>query len=411
MDVILLLIRLSLFGIFALAGVGKLLDRAGSEKAVKEFGVPEDLAQPVAYALPIVEITIGLFLLFASTSWLAATAGLLLLLVFIGGMIYQMAQGNAPDCHCFGQIYSEPVGKTSLIRNIGFAILSLLLVAQGRANQGLDLTGSPNDMLQAVLILGILVLLAVAVFYLKKILDQQLQIAKRIEVLELVSRDGSVAEREGAGNPAESLPLGSLFPDFELADTAGKRVRWADYRKRKRPVLFVFVSPDCGPCNALYPEIKEWRLDLTKEHLYFANSNGHETPVKIGERLPEFSIPDLNGEPVTRETFTGKDSLVLFFSMTCPHCVKMINEIKEWNINKGTHEPNLVVFSEGDPEEHKALDLEAPILLDDGYKLSGEIGMMGTPSGILVNSKGEIVTETGVGASNIWALIGKKRPS
>lgn len=490
MDVILLLIRLSLFGIFALAGVGKLLDRAGSEKAVKEFGVPEDLAQPVAYALPIVEITIGLFLLFVATSWLAAIAGLLLLLVFIGGMIFQMAKGNAPDCHCFGQIHSEPVGKTSLIRNIGFAILSLLLVAQGRGNQGLDLTSSPNDMLQAVLVLGILVLLAVAVFYLKKILDQQLQIAKRIEVLELVSRDGSVMERDDAGNPAESLPLGSLFPDFELADTAGKRVRWADYQKRKRPILFVFVSPDCGPCNALYPELREWRLelldkvvivlvstgsisanidkfaldtgvllqekrelaeqvharwtptaiyvnaegriashpaagdtairelveklraeDLTKEHLYFANSNGHETPVRIGEKLPEFSIPDLNGEPVTQKTFEGKDSLVLFFSMDCPHCVKMINEIKEWNLNKGADEPNLVVFSEGDPEEHKALDLKAPIVLDEGYKLSGEIGMMGTPSGIVVNSRGEIVTQTGVGAPNIWALIGKKRPS
>ena len=208
MDVILLLIRLFLFGVFALAGVGKLLDRPGSEKAVKEFGVPEDLARPVAYALPIVELAIGLFLLFVATSWLAAIAGLLLLLVFVGGMIYQMAKGNAPNCHCFGQIHSEPVGKTSLIRNIGFAILSLLLVAQGRENQGLDLTSSPNDMLQAVLILGILVLLAVAVFYLKKILDQQLQIAKRIEVLELVSRDGSVAEREDAGTRQKACRLG-----------------------------------------------------------------------------------------------------------------------------------------------------------------------------------------------------------
>jgi len=91
--------------------------------------------------------------------------------------------------------------------------------------------------------------------------------------------------------------------------------------------------------------------------------------------------------------------------------VKMINEIKEWNLNKGADEPDLVVFSDGDPEEHKTLDLKAPIVLDEGYKLSGEIGMMGTPSGIVVNGNGEIITETGVGAPNIWALIGKKRPS
>ena len=47
MEVILLLIRIFLFAVFALAGIGKLLDLQGSEKAVKEFGVPEDFAKPV----------------------------------------------------------------------------------------------------------------------------------------------------------------------------------------------------------------------------------------------------------------------------------------------------------------------------------------------------------------------------
>ena len=37
--------------------------------------------------------------------------------------------------------------------------------------------------------------------------------------------------------------------------------------------------------------------------------------------------------------------------------------------------------------------------------------MMGTPSAVLINEKGEIVTETGVGAANIWALIGKTPPN
>ena len=489
MDVILLLIRLGLFGVFALAGVTKLLDREGSEKAVADFGVPTDLVKPVAYALPFAEIAIGFFLLFVSTSWLSAIAGLLLLLVFIGGMVYQIAQGNAPDCHCFGQIHSEPVGKASLIRNIGFAILALLLVASGRGGQGLDLTNSSNDMFQAVLVLGILVLLAVAVFYLKKIFEQQVEIMRRIEVLELVSRDGSFVERGEAGSPNESLPLGSPFPEFELADTSGKRIRFSDYKRRQKPIVFMFVSPDCGPCNALYPEIKEWRTslrdkfeivlvssgsisanlekfgedtgvllqekrelaeqararwtptaiyvnakgkiashpaagdtairelieklkaeDLSKEHVYFANEAIEGSKVRIGNKLPEFSMPDLNGKPVTQEDFKGKDSLVVFFSMTCPHCVRMIDELKVWDQNKSDDDPNLIVFSDGDPEEHKRLELSAPIVLDEGYEFAGQIGMMGTPSALIVNSKGEIVTETGVGAPNIWALLGKKRP-
>src|SRR5688572_1074429 len=231
MEIILLLVRLFLFGVFVFAGIGKLLDLEGSEKAVKGFGIPEPLAKPVSRFLPVVEIVIGVLLLFVGTAWIGAVLAFLLLLVFIGGMAVQLAQSNAPDCHCFGQIHSEPVGKSSLIRNIVFAILALLLVWQGPTNQGYDLSTSSTDMLQAALILGILVLLAVAVFYLKKIFEQQLQITRRIEVLELVSRDGAHVEREDVGSPTESLPLGAPFPEFELADTDGKRVRFSDYRK------------------------------------------------------------------------------------------------------------------------------------------------------------------------------------
>ena len=52
METFLLLIRLILFAIFALAGIGKFLDLDGSEKAVKDFGVPEDLAKPFSVLLP-----------------------------------------------------------------------------------------------------------------------------------------------------------------------------------------------------------------------------------------------------------------------------------------------------------------------------------------------------------------------
>lgn len=490
MDEILLLIRLFLFGVFALAGVGKLLDLEGSERAIKGFGVPDDLAKPAAFVLPAAEIVIAFMFLARTTAWAGAILALLLLLVFTAGMIVQMAKGNAPECHCFGQIHSEPVGKTSLLRNIGFAILALFLTAQGRSNQGLGLTQFSTDMLQAVLLFGLLILFGVAVIYLKKIFEQQVQIQRRIEILELVSRDGAQVERENAGSPAESLPIGAPFPEFELADTQGKRVKMSDFLNRKKPSLFIFVSPDCGPCNALYPEVQEWQEalkekldivlvssgsisanvekfgdtadvllqenrelaesvrarwtptaiyvnargkiashpaagdtairelvekltaeDLEKEHVYFANSDNGDIPLKIGEKLPEISLVDINGEPITNDTFKGKDSLVLFFSLTCPYCVKMIDELKEWDEVRGESDPNLIVFSDGDAEAHSELGLKAPIVLDESYKLSGEIGMAGTPSAILVNENGEIVTETGIGASRIWSLIGKTRPN
>src|SRR5215203_7349546 len=265
MEVLLLLIRIFLAGVFALAGVGKLMDLTGSEKAVKEFGVPVEFAKPLSVALPSAELLIAALLLLVSTAWLGAIGAVLLLAVFIGGMIWHMAKGNAPDCHCFGAIHSEPVSKKSLIRNIVFAILAFFLVARGADNQGLSFSDLTSEMaIQLFLGLATIGLLGAVVFYLKKISEQQTKIMRRIEILELVSHEGGGHEvkREDAGDPHDSLPIGAIAPDFELPDLSGRIVTLEQLLKGVKPLLFFFVSPTCGPCQGLLPEIEEWQTEL-----------------------------------------------------------------------------------------------------------------------------------------------------
>src|SRR5215210_1377574 len=120
MEIFLLILRIGLAAIFGLAGIAKFLDLDGSEKAFKEFGVPASIARPSSIGLSVFEIIIAVLLLPTATSWYAAVGALFLLVLFIGQMTYQMAKGNAPDCHCFGQLHSEPVGIKSIIRNIIF---------------------------------------------------------------------------------------------------------------------------------------------------------------------------------------------------------------------------------------------------------------------------------------------------
>lgn len=488
MEVVLLLIRIFLFAVFAAAGIGKLLDLQGSEKAVKEFGVPDDFAKPLAIALPVGELLIAVLLLPVSTAWLGAIGAFLLLAVFIGGMIWQMAKGNAPDCHCFGAIHSEPVSKKSLIRNVVFAILAFFLVARGADNQGLSFTDLTGEMaLQLFLGLATIGLLGAVVFYLKKISEQQTQIMRRIEILELVSHEGGrEVERQEAGDPHDSLPIGAIAPDFELPDLNGKLVTFEHLVAKVKPVLLFFVSPTCGPCEALLPEIEEWQKELQDKVEFvfissgkaaanaekfggtnfkqillqedkevselfnakwtptaiFINSDGiiashlsvgdegirelvkkikaenlereavfigNGSKLKIGEDIPEFSMTDVHGREITSKDFRGKKTLVTFWSTTCPHCINMVRELQEWDREKSADEPNLVVFSEGDAETHKEIGLKSPILLDEGYKTAEKFGMFGTPSAVLVNENGKIISETAVGAGNIWALIGKRK--
>ncbi len=249
-------------GIFAVAGVAKLADPAGSRKAVSDFGVPSSVAGIAAFALPAAELAIAALLLFPTVSWFGAVGSAALLSIFIGGMIYQMAKGRAPDCHCFGQIHSEPVGKSSLIRNLIFLVPALVLVYKGRGDQGMSITNIDRDSLQLMLVLISVLLLGVVVDFLRRISAKQDQLVRRIEVMELISKDGDEVEREEAGNPHDGLPIGAPLPDFVLTDARGGTFSTGMLAERRRPVLFFFVSPTCNPCQALVSDFDDWQVSL-----------------------------------------------------------------------------------------------------------------------------------------------------
>ena len=492
MDILLISIRLALFGIFALAAIGKLLDLKGAEKAIKEFGTPDDLAKPFAIALPFAETVFAFCFLFPSTAWVGAIGGLILLLSFTGGMIWQMANGNAPDCHCFGQIHSEPVSRKSLVRNIIFSLLALFLISQGRDGQGMALSDANNDTMSILLIFTILILVAAALMYLKRILDNQNEILKRIELLEVVSREGVPVNRSEAGHPNDGLPIGARFPDFELENTSGAKVSLQTLLASGKPAVFLFVSPTCEPCKALLPEVEKWEAEIgdrvsfallssgmaeanrekfagvfedevvlqenrevaesvharwtptavfvradgsVGSHLaagdaairelvdklrssevvrdsaaFFTTTttNGFRPP-KIGEKIPDFSLNDFEGRVVTADDIRGRRTLAVFWSPTCPHCNAMMNELREWDKERGNDDPELIVFYDGPTDPQSALGLNATVVIDPGHKTSAELGMFGTPSAVLFDEKGQFATETGVGATNIWALIGRRK--
>ncbi len=488
MEFALLLTRLILFAVFSFAAIGKLLDLRGSEKAVKDFGTPDEFAKTFAILLPVAEIIFAFCFLFVSTSWVGAIGGLILLLTFSGGMLWQMSQGNAPDCHCFGQIHSEPVSRKTLIRNIIFSLLALFLVTQGREGQGYNLADDGSSSMQLILIFLLVPLVVAALFYLKKVLDGQAEILRRINVMEILSGDGATLERSDAGSPHDGLPIGAPFPDFELTDMSNRPANLSTTLKGGRPAVFLFVSPTCEPCKALLPELERWdaelgdrvnfillssgnaeansgkfavfsdeiilqkkrelaeqvyarwtptalfvradgtvgshpaagdaairelvdnvrKNDVSDSNVYFAGVANAAGPPKIGQRVPEFSLEDMEGNVITSNAMQGKRTMAVFWSPTCPHCTAMMNDLRDWDNSRNESDPDLIVFSDGEKESHMNLGLRAPIVLDSDYKTAEKLGMFGTPSAVIVDESGTIVTETAMGAGNIWALIGRK---
>ena len=123
----LIFLRFALSLIFGVAGAAKLLDWRGAREAVTNFGVPPSFAKAVAFMLPLTEIGIALGLLFAKSAWQSALAASVLLMIFVVAIGVNLLRGRAPECHCFGQLYSRPLGWPTLARNLVFAVCALFV--------------------------------------------------------------------------------------------------------------------------------------------------------------------------------------------------------------------------------------------------------------------------------------------
>jgi peroxiredoxin len=270
MDAALLIARLVLGAVFTLAGVAKLSDLKGSRQAIIDFGVPSAIAAPLGLVLPLAELTVAATLLAASTAWLGALGALALLSVFVVGIMYNLARGRKPECHCFGQLHSAPAGWKTLARNGALAAIAGFVLwagyEGGAGPSALSWVGALSTAQQLALLLGVLVLalLAGQWWFLVHLLRQNGRLLVRLEAVEAtLAEGGSVLATSQNGTPvrqeAEGLPVGSEAPDFSLSGLYGETFTLEALRTPGKPVMMLFTDPGCGPCNAMLPEVGRWQ--------------------------------------------------------------------------------------------------------------------------------------------------------
>src|SRR6266513_2210926 len=258
MSLLLLFARVLLCAVFLVAGLAKLADLAGSRQAMRDFGVTSKLADVFGVFLPLAELAVAVALIFPLTVWWGAIGALALLLIFVAGIGYNLAQGRTPDCHCFGQLHSAPAGWATLIRNLVLAGLACLVVGFGRTTAGpgvLDLLDSLTITQRLELLGGVLLLLVLIVEgrLLVQMMTQQGRLLLRIEALE--NRLGGAAARQ------PGLTVGSPAPAVNLRGLHGETMTLEALRSLGKPLVLFFTDPGCGPCTALLPEIGKWQRD------------------------------------------------------------------------------------------------------------------------------------------------------
>lgn len=126
-------LRVGLGILWLAAGALKINDPDGMVRSVRAFRIlPEALVDPVAYAVPFVEIALGVLLIVGLTVRLAAAISAVLFAVYIAAIASAAARGLRIDCGCFsagGDLTSEaPTHYTQeIVRDSALLLASLLL--------------------------------------------------------------------------------------------------------------------------------------------------------------------------------------------------------------------------------------------------------------------------------------------
>ena len=343
---LLLLGRLLLALVFAIAGVAKLADREGSRQTIVDFGVPSALAAPLGLLLPLAELAVAATLLPASTAWWGALGALALLSLFMVAIGINLARGRTPECHCFGQLHSAPAGWKTLARNGILAAVAAFVLLEGLDGAGPSALSWLGALSTAQLLgfLGgvvVLALLAGQWSFLIHLLGQNGRLLVRVEAMEKtlaeLTSGGSVASSQNGTHlhQEEGLPVGSPAPDFALKGLHGETLTLEALRAPGKPVMALFTDPNCGPCNALLPEVGRWQ----EEH---------------------------------------------------------------------AHKLTLSLISRGEVEENKTKAQEhglTNVLLQEDWEVSASYEVKGTPSAVLIGPDGKIASPVAGGAEGIRALL------
>ena len=424
MLVLLLMARALLAAVFVVAGLSKLGDPKGSRESMDDFGAPHSWGPLLAFLLPLAELASAIALIPVASAWWGAAGVLGLLVLFIVAIGLNLARGRRPNCHCFGQLHSAPVGWKTLTRNAVLSGLAVLVLWQGPGASIGDWLGSLNRLELTVLALAAACagLTVFTVWSLLHLLRQNGRLLLRLEAIE-----AKVGIDPNAPEPPPGLPVDMPAPGFSLKTLDGGEVTLESLVGGRTPVLLVFSETDCTACEELLPEIGQWQIDHAERLQTVLISSGPAeanrgkarkyglenlllqagrevreayqvaaTPSAVlivdgriasqtaaggdairglvartvlatvakGDAVPSIRFPDLDGESVDVGALRSRRSLLLFWNPSCGFCQSMLADLKAWEEHGPPDGPRLVVISKGSAEDNRRQGFRSTVLLD-----------------------------------------------
>jgi peroxiredoxin len=127
--------------------------------------------------------------------------------------------------------------------------------------------------------------------------------------------------------------------------------------------------------------------------------------VPVGGKAPKVQLPDLEGKEVNLDEIRNGRTALLFWNPGCGFCQRLVEDIKNWEIDRPEGAPQLVLISTGAAEANREHGFESTILLDQGFRTGEAFGASGTPSAILIDAEGNVASGLSVGGPDVMNLL------
>lgn len=120
------------------------------------------------------------------------------------------------------------------------------------------------------------------------------------------------------------------------------------------------------------------------------DTSSEQSPVDV----PNFTLPNLQEQPVTLSSFQGKSPvLIMFWATWCPYCQQEIPKLNELRKKYSTDQLAILGIDIDESLEHvkdyvARFKIQYEVLIDADAQVSAEYGVEGVPTFILIDRAG-----------------------
>jgi peroxiredoxin len=131
--------------------------------------------------------------------------------------------------------------------------------------------------------------------------------------------------------------------------------------------------------------------------------------LSAGTPAPPFTVPGIDGRPVSLTAYRGRRVLVVFSDPQCGPCQELTPDLVRLHDDARRAGLAVVMVSRGTAEENrqkcKEHGIDFDVGLQHGWRVSRDYGIFATPVAFLVDEDGVIARDVAKGPDEILALM------